>query len=99
MSVHLDKELQKKYGMKNVSVRKGDKVKIIRGQYRKKTGNVTMVSLKRKKVFVEGIENIKKDGTKVNVALEPTNLMIVSLNLDDKRRRNKIEKKTKTEKK
>lgn len=93
MSVHLSKDLRKKYGRRAIRVRKGDTVKIVRGQFRKKTGKVMDVSLIRRKVFVENIQQIRKDGTKSFYALEPSNLMITSLNLEDKIRKEKLEKK------
>ena len=99
LHVHLAPELRKKYGLRAVMLRKGDKVKILRGQHKKKTGAVTKVFLKQEKVFVEGIQKTKKDGSTVPLALNPTNLMITTLNLDDKRRKEKIEKKQGKEKK
>ncbi|MBU0962702.1 MAG: 50S ribosomal protein L24 [Nanoarchaeota archaeon] len=93
MSVHLSKELRKKYGKRSIRVRKGDSVKITRGQFRKKTGKVVDVSLTRRKVYIEGIQQIKKDGTKSFYPLEPSNLMITSLELGDKIRKEKLEKK------
>lgn len=89
--VHLSSELRKKYSTRNVQVRKGDKIKVLRGQYKKKEGKVERVLLKRELVFVNGIETIKKDGTKNLVALKPSNLMIIDLNLEDKIRKQKLE--------
>jgi len=99
VTVHLSPELRKKYTMRSTNLRKGDKIIIIRGQHRKKKGNVDRVMLRRGKVFVEGIESVKKEGTTTQIALEPTNLMITELNLDDKKRRAKLEKNIAKEKK
>ena len=49
--------------------------------------------LKQIKVYVTGVEILKKDGTKVLCPLEPSNLMIIELNLDDKKRIKSIERK------
>ena len=87
LSVHLSKELRKKYLKRNIVVRKDDKVKIMKGQFKGKTGKVMKVLTKRTKVFVENIQNIKNDGSKTYYALEPSNLMITELNLTDKRRK------------
>lgn len=97
--VHLSQELRKKYGIRNIGVRKGDTVSIVRGQYRKKKGKVQRVHLRRQKVFIEGIEQTRKDGTKSFIAFEPSNLMITELDLGDKKRKTKLEKKTSKEKK
>ena len=82
----LSKELRKKYNKRNARVRKGDTIVVMRGQFRKKSGVITEVSMKRLKVFVEGIEVSKKDGSKARYPLEPSNLMIKELNHQDKER-------------
>jgi len=83
---HLSKDLRKKYSRRSVSLRKGDKVKIMRGQFKKQEGKVDSISTKDTAVFVSGIEITKKDGTKRLVSFNPSNLMITELNLDDKQR-------------
>ncbi|OIO41526.1 50S ribosomal protein L24 [Candidatus Pacearchaeota archaeon CG_4_9_14_3_um_filter_31_7] len=95
----LSKDLRKKYGIRNIILRKGDTVKIMRGNFRKKEGKILEVNLKKMKVMIENIQINKKDGTKVNVWIDPSNLKITQINLDDKRRKEKIEKKISGEKK
>jgi len=95
VNVHLSLELRKKYGKRNVGVRKEDKVKIMRGQFKGKTGKVVAVNLKKQKVYVEGIENVRKEGTKAYYPLQPSNLMITELFLDDKKRKALLERKNK----
>ena len=67
MHVHLSPELRVKYGTRNTMIRKGDKVRILRGQQKKKEGKVERVSLKYEQLFVTGIDYIKRDGTKIIV--------------------------------
>jgi len=86
LTVNLAKDLREKHKKRSLGVRKKDKVKILRGQFRKKTGLVTKVSVKKCRVYVEGIEQVRKDGTKSLYPLTPSNLQIIELNLDDKRR-------------
>jgi len=86
MTAHLSKELIKKYNRRNIRLRKGDKVTIFRGQFRKKTGRVERADLKKTKVYIAGVEMIKKDGTKVLYPIHPSNLVVTELNLDDKKR-------------
>jgi len=86
VSVNLSKELRKKQEKRNVPLRKGDTVKIMRGKFSKKQGKVTEVNIKNQKIIVEGIQRQKLDGSKINVPLRPSNLQIVDLNLDDKKR-------------
>jgi large subunit ribosomal protein L24 len=92
--VHLSAELRKKYGFRNVQVRSGDKVKVMRGSNKGKEGKVERVSLKYEKVYVTGFENIKKDGSKTMIPFAPSNLMITILTVDDKKRKQKLESKS-----
>ncbi len=86
LSINLSRELRKKYGTRNVVVRTGDKVKVLRGKFKGKEGKVLRVDLKKIRVFVEGITRKKVDGTEVQVPLHPSNLQIVELNLEDEKR-------------
>tara|TARA_Y100000310_G_C20664689_1_gene806793 strand:+ start:1013 stop:1408 length:396 start_codon:yes stop_codon:yes gene_type:complete len=95
--VHLSPELRKKYGRRSLGVRVGDKVKVLRGQFRKKTGKVNRVSLVYGKVYVEGIEAVRKEGAKIFYPIAPSNIMITEFNLEDKRRKVKLEKNIKKE--
>lgn len=97
MSANLTKELRKKYGKRNFPVRKGDTVRIMKGEFHGKSGKLENIDLKYLRVTVGGIHRSKKDGTKINVYFHPSNLQIKELNLDDKKRieaiqRKKIEK-------
>lgn len=89
--LHLSPELRKKYGFRNVLARKGDKVKVLGGRFARKEGKVEGLNLNRGKIFVSGIELIKKDGTKIHFSLKPSHLMIIELDLGDKYRKEKLE--------
>lgn len=95
MHSHLSPELRKKYFTRNLQLRTGDKVKILRGSFKKKEGIVEKINLKKERVFITGIEKIKKEGTKLLVPFHPSNLMIIEFNLDDKKRKQKLESKIK----
>ena len=98
LSAHLSKDLRKRYGRRGVPLRRGDEVKIVRGGFKKKTGKILELNADKAKVFIGGIQRTKKDGTKVNVPIDPSNLMITSLDLEDKKRMISISKE-KSEKK
>ena len=98
VGVNLSKELREKYGKRNIAVRKGDVVKIMRGKFKGKQGKITEVKLKISKVVIEGIQVKKQDGSKANVRLQPSNLQIIELNLEDRKQMKKLGVKT-TEKK
>jgi large subunit ribosomal protein L24 len=93
LGMHLSKELRKKYSTRSVRARKGDRVKIVTGQFRGKTGKIDRIDLRKTRVFVENIEVIKKDGSKVAFPLHPSNLMITEINADDKMRMRSLEAK------
>jgi len=86
VSAHLSKELHSKHNMRNIPIIVGDKVKIARGSFKNKTGTIEKVDRKDLKVFVSGIENIKKDGSKSLYPIDPSNVIIIELKLDDKKR-------------
>ena len=92
---HLSTELRKKYKTRSLGLRKGDKVKVLRGQFKKHAGNVERINLRKTKVYLSGIEITKKDGTKTTYPIDPSNLIITELNLDDKERQKIIERKAK----
>jgi len=90
LSVNLTKDLRKKYGMRNIELRKGDTVKIMRGKFKKQTGKVTEVKTKSGKIYVEKIQTKKQDSSKANVPLRASNLQILELNMEDKMRMKRI---------
>ena len=96
LGVNLSKELRQKYGKRTIVVRKGDTVKIMKGKFKGKKGKINSVSLKFSKVTIDGILVKKQDGSKVNVKMQPSNLQIIELYLEDKKRKLK---KVKEEKK
>ena len=96
LSTKLSKELAKKHGKRNLMVRTGDKVKIVRGNFKDHTGKIDKIFTKKTKVLIEGIHLVKKDGNKVNYPLHPSNLIITELNLEDKKRGKSLERGKKT---
>jgi len=86
LSANLSKELRKKYGKRNMPLKKGDVVKVMRGKFKKKTGKVINVDKKRLKIEIEGIQIKKQDGSKTNVKFNPSVLQIIELNTEDKKR-------------
>ncbi|MBN1156069.1 50S ribosomal protein L24 [Candidatus Woesearchaeota archaeon] len=80
VSAHLSPELRTKQRKRSLGLRVGDKVKLMRGQFKGQTGKIERVDLKKSKVFIGKIEFIKSDGTKVMYPVDPSNLMIVEIN-------------------
>ena len=90
LSLNLSKELRKKYGMRNLSPRKGDSVRVVKGSFKNKNGKIERIMLKEMRIFVAGIENTRKDGAKSLCPLKPNALQITELVLDDKKRQKAI---------
>lgn len=93
ISANLSKELRKKYGKRNFPLRKGDSVVIMRGEFRGKVGKIESIDLKKLRLMIGGIYRTKKDGTKVSVYFDNSNLQIKELIMEDKKRTNAIERK------
>lgn len=100
MSVNLNKDLRKKYGKRNVPLRKDDNVRIMKGEFKGKTGKIETIDRAKLRVSIAGMTRTKKDGSKVGVWFDPSNLQIKELNLEDRKRVKAIERKAtaKTEK-
>ena len=90
---HLAKELRQKYNCRSMVIKNGDKVTIARGQYKGQKGKVEEVDIKKQIIFISGIESQKKDGTKVRCPINPSNVIINELNLEDKKRNQILERK------
>jgi large subunit ribosomal protein L24 len=103
LGVNLSKELRKKYSKRNIPVRKGDEIRVMRGKFKGKQGKIISIDTKSSKIKIDSIMIKKQDGSKVNVRVHPSNLQIITLNTEDKKRiktmnKEKIEKKTVEEK-
>ncbi|MCE4610652.1 MAG: 50S ribosomal protein L24 [Desulfurococcales archaeon] len=92
MSAPLSPELREKYGIRNLPVRKGDKVRIMRGDFKGHEGKVVKVDLRRMKIYVEGVTIKRSDGTPVFRPIHPSNVMIIELDLSDEYRKSIIER-------
>lgn len=58
-------------------VRKGDRVRVLKGEFKGVAGIVTRVVYKRARVFVEGIAARKQAGREVAFPLRASNLLII----------------------
>jgi large subunit ribosomal protein L24 len=92
VTVQLSKELREKFGIRNMPLRVGDKVKVVKGSYKGKSGKVSEVDLKRLFVKIEGITRKKADGTEIPVKFRPWNLVITDLDLKDEERKKIVQR-------
>jgi len=86
ISAHLSKELREQYKRRSLPLRKGDEVKVMRGEFKGSVGKVVKVDTKKYKVYVDTVKKKRSVGTEYLVPISPSNLMILKLNLDDKYR-------------
>ncbi|MBS7641603.1 MAG: 50S ribosomal protein L24 [Candidatus Bathyarchaeia archaeon] len=95
MSAPLSDELREKYNVRSFPVHKGDTVKVLRGDYKGVTGTVVRVDYGKRRIYVDGVVRQKASGETVHVPIHPSKVMIVKLNLDDKRRVEALERASK----
>ncbi|MBW6461563.1 MAG: 50S ribosomal protein L24 [DPANN group archaeon] len=86
ISANLSKTLKQKVGKSSLPVRLGDEVIIKRGSHKGSTAEIVAVFIKKGYVHIKGITTRKTDGTEVLLPINPSNLQIISLNLDDAKR-------------
>jgi large subunit ribosomal protein L24 len=81
LHVHLSKDLRGKLKAKKraILVRQGDTVRVMRGPGKGKDAKVGQVSVLRRKVFLEGVTVKNLRGKEVPVPVEPSNLLLISL--------------------
>ena len=91
LGANLSKDLQKKYGKKSARVVEGDSVTILRGEFKGVDGKVSNISTSKSSVAIEGVKKEKTKGDKFDVYIHTSNLVITSLNGEDKWRMAKLE--------
>ena len=88
----LSKALKNIYHKRSIKLHIGDRVKVLRGENAGKTGEITKISLKDTKVYVDGIVTKKSTGTEVQVPMHPSNMQITEINDKDIKREKAIKK-------
>eukprot|EP01083_Nonionella_stella_P153387 492806_1 len=92
MSAPLSKELQAKYNVRALPIRKDDEVMVTRGSNKNREGKVTAVYRKKYVIHIERIIRDKANSAQVNIGIHPSNVQITKLKLD-KDRKNLLERK------
>lgn len=87
----LSRELRERHKRRALRPRVGDSVKIVRGEFKNIEGKVTKVVAKDGMLNVEGVTREKQKGGSSPVPVHASNVVITSLNLDDKMRKQKLE--------
>ena len=92
LSAPLSSGLETRHGIKSLPVRKGDTVKIVRGDFTGIEGKVTEVDRARKRLYVEGVTREKVSGTQTKMSVHASKVQITNLSLDDRWRSKSIDK-------
>ncbi len=83
ISANLSHNLRDKLGTRNLGIRNGDRVKVMRGDRTGAEGIVNRIDRENERVYIDGVEKEAVDGAKHQIPLRPSNVQIQSLNLSD----------------
>jgi large subunit ribosomal protein L24 len=86
LKCRLDEFLREEYSLRSLVVKKGDLVRVMRGQFRDTEGKVVKVDYSAIRVYLESATTTKADGKEAQIPVHPSNLMLVKLELDDERK-------------
>ncbi|WP_254768875.1 50S ribosomal protein L24 [Salinilacihabitans rarus] len=84
-------DLREEYDTRRARVNAGDTVEIMRGDFAGEEGEVVQVDLKEAVIHVEDVTVETADGEEVARPLEPSNVRITDLDLEDDRREARLE--------
>jgi large subunit ribosomal protein L24 len=87
LSVPLSKELRARYGRRQLPVRKGDTVRVLRGSYEGQEERVAKVNTRSRSVTLDNITVKKADAKLKPLPVAPNHLVLTRLNLSDSWRR------------
>ncbi len=85
LSARLSKDLKEKYNIRSLPIRKGDRVKVLLGDFKKVEGEVLSVDTKRQLIEIQGLSVTKTDGSQVNRPVHPSNVVLLKI-VEDKER-------------
>lgn len=86
-SAALSPDLKLRHNTNAYPLRRGDTVRVMRGDRKGFEGKITKVNRQKRRIFIEGVTREKVDGTAIQIPIHPSKVVITNLNLDDKLRR------------
>jgi large subunit ribosomal protein L24 len=87
----LTDDLREEYDQRNVRVNAGDRVEVLRGDFAGEEGEVLAVNLDDETIHVEDVTLESADGEEVPRPLDASNVRVTELDLEDDRRRERLE--------
>ena len=94
LAAPLSPELRAKYSTRNITLREGDTVRVMKGEFRGLTGKVNNIDVKNGIALVDGAERVRKDGTKSFFPLRPSSLLVLDATIEDKHRARSLTRKS-----
>jgi large subunit ribosomal protein L24 len=91
ISANLSHELRDELETRSLQINLGDRVEVTRGDFSGSSGIVSGINRDRQKVYINGLEVERQDGTLREVPFRPSNLQIQALNLENIERIEKYE--------
>ncbi|MFO8052103.1 MAG: 50S ribosomal protein L24 [Thermoplasmatota archaeon] len=86
----LDRSKYGRSGIRNITVRTGDTVKVVRGSRQGHEGKIAKVDVKKRKVAIEKALLMKADNKEVSIWFDPSNIVVSKVDLSDPIRREKF---------
>ena len=93
MRAPLSKELRKKYNKRSLTLRVGDTIKVVTGQFKGVMGKIDIIDYNKNKIKLTGAELVKSNGQLVKYPIDPSNVTIITPDLPDKKRKEILERK------
>ncbi|WP_435349750.1 50S ribosomal protein L24 [Haloarchaeobius sp. HRN-SO-5] len=87
----LSEDLREEYGRRRTRINAGDTVEVMRGDFAGEEGEVIDVDLKSATIAVEDVTLETADGEEVPRRLEPSNVRLTDLDLEDEARVARLE--------
>ena len=87
MTVPLSRELRRKYGRRNLPVRKGDTVRVLSGSYAGREERVAKVNLQKYAVTLDNVTGKTAEAKLKPLPIRTSHLVLTKLNLADAWRR------------
>lgn len=93
-STKLNEDLENEYGIKRLTIRNGDTVQVVRGEFKDMEGKVSKIDRQKGQLFIEGASIEKSSGTTFDIPIHPSNVVLTKIETKkDKWRKKIIERK------
>jgi ribosomal protein uL24 len=97
MSARVSKDLQSKYNVKKITVRKGDTVYVTSGDFVGTEGKILTADYGNQRLFIDGISREKADKSKIMYPIHISKVVIRRFGKVGKKRKLILERKAKKE--